>query len=183
VQYKEHDNETLPSGVVHGSTFSTVTIDTPAYLPYLASRLIGSGGTVLRGSVQHINEIVEGGARVFSAGGKQATPPDAIVVCTGLGTRTLGGVEDRDVYPIRGQTVLLKAPWIKFGRTMAEKDGTWTYVIPRRSGDVRRCFLFSPSIWPLIWPYVQVIVGGTKGVDDWQVILRSLDAKILIGNG
>jgi hypothetical protein len=62
---------------------------------------------------------------------------DAVVVCTGLGSRMLGGVEDKDVYPIRGQTVLLRAPWVRFGRTMGSKDGYWPYIIPRRSGDVR----------------------------------------------
>lgn len=49
----------------------------------------------------------------------------------------LGGVEDKAMYPIRGQTVLLKAPWVKYGRTMVEKDGLRTYTIPRRCGDAR----------------------------------------------
>jgi len=62
---------------------------------------------------------------------------DAVVVCAGLGARMLGGVEDKAMYPIRGQTVLLKAPWVKYGRTMVEKDGLRTYTIPRRCGDAR----------------------------------------------
>jgi hypothetical protein len=47
------------------------------------------------------------------------------------------------VYPIRGQVVLIRAPWVRFGRTKSETDGTWTYIIPRRSGDVslKRFFL------------------------------------------
>ncbi|KAF9457140.1 D-amino-acid oxidase [Collybia nuda] len=159
--YKEHAKDTLPPEVEHGSTFSTVTIDTPKYLPYLASRFLASGGTMIRGSVQHINEVVEGGARIFTARGKQAVPPDAIVVCTGLGTRTLGGVEDQTVYPIRGQAVLINAPWVRFGRTMVDKDGTWTYIIPRRSGDV--------------------IVGGTKGVDDWYPVPRPEITRDILG--
>lgn len=62
---------------------------------------------------------------------------DAIVVCTGLGARTLGGVEDKDVYPVRGQIVIIRAPWIRFGMTASHaSSGLWTYVIPRRSGDV-----------------------------------------------
>jgi len=59
----------------------------------------------------------------------------------------LGGVEDKAMYPIRGQTILLRAPWIKYGRTMVEKDGSRTYTIPRRCGDV--------------------ILGGTIDKDDW----------------
>lgn len=92
----------------------------------------------MRGSVQHIQQVIEGGESVFSGIGAP-TPPDAVVVCTGLGTRFLGGVEDKDVFPVRGQTVLIRAPWIKFGRTRCEVDGTLTYIIPRRSGDVSSC--------------------------------------------
>jgi glycine/D-amino acid oxidase-like deaminating enzyme len=104
------------------------------------SRFIGSGGTVIRGAVQHINQVVEGGPHIFSSAGKHATPPDAVIVCTGIGARFLGGVEDRDVHPIRGQTILIRAPWIRFGRTTTSENGELTYIIPRRSGDVRCCF-------------------------------------------
>jgi len=51
------------------------------------------------------------------------------------------------VYPIRGQTVLVRAPWVKFGRTVSSPSGLWTYIIPRKSGDV--------------------ILGGIKDADDW----------------
>jgi len=66
---------------------------------------------------------------------------DAVVVCTGLWTRTLGGVEDSTVYPLRGQTVMIRAPWVRFGITESggkdEKgEEIVTYVIPRRSSDV-----------------------------------------------
>lgn len=66
---------------------------------------------------------------------------DAVVVCTGLWARTLGGVEDSTVYPLRGQTVTIRAPWVRFGITESggkdEKgEEIVTYVIPRRSSDV-----------------------------------------------
>ena len=76
-----------------------------------------------------------------------ATPPDALLVCPGLGARTLGGVNDTRMFPIRGQTLLIRAPWVRFGRTISSKDGLWTYIIPRKSGDV--------------------VVGGTKEANDW----------------
>jgi D-amino-acid oxidase len=57
------------------------------------------------------------------------------VVCVGLGARLLGGVDDRDVYPIRGQVVLIRAPWIKFGVSEKTPDHI-SYIIPRQSGDV-----------------------------------------------
>lgn len=114
-------------------------MDTPRYLNYLMSLFIGSGGTVIRGAVQHIDQVLEGGPHIFSSG-KYPTSTDAVIVCTGIGTRFLGGVEDRDVHPVRGQTVLVRAPWIRFGRTTIFENGEIAYIIPRRSGDVRRCF-------------------------------------------
>jgi glycine/D-amino acid oxidase-like deaminating enzyme len=111
------------------------------------SRFIGSGGTVIRGAVQHINQVLEGGPHIFSsAGRKHAAPPDALIVCTGIGTRFLGGVEDQDVRPVRGQTVLIRAPWITFGKTTTSENGELTYIIPRRGGDVRWCFSHSADM-------------------------------------
>jgi glycine/D-amino acid oxidase-like deaminating enzyme len=106
----------------------TLTIDVPNYLLYLLETFKSRGGCVMRASVQHISQLLDGGFTVSKS--------DAIVICAGLGARNLGGLEDKDVYPIRGQTVLIKAPWIKFGLTQSSLDGLWTYIIPRRSGDV-----------------------------------------------
>ncbi|KZT34543.1 FAD dependent oxidoreductase [Sistotremastrum suecicum HHB10207 ss-3] len=130
----------LKAGAASGVEFETVTIDSPVYLLYLLTRFLQNGGQVKRASVQHISQLVSGGFLT--------SKPDALVVCAGIGARTLGGVEDRDVFPIRGQTVLIRAPWVNFGRTLSSVDGTWTYIIPRRSGDV--------------------ILGGTKANDDWH---------------
>ncbi|KAF5383266.1 hypothetical protein D9615_005065 [Tricholomella constricta] len=148
--YKVLAPETLPTGIVHGSSFSTLTIDTPKYLAYLAARLVSAGGQLVRGSVQHIDQVLEGGAGIFTPNRTPARP-DAVVVCTGLGTRFLGGIEDKDMHPIRGQTVLVRAPWIDFGRTIGAEN-SWTYVIARHSGDV--------------------ILGGTRSVDDWYPLPR-----------
>ncbi|KAJ7151015.1 D-amino-acid oxidase [Mycena filopes] len=119
----------LPADCAQGISFSTLTIDSPIYLNYLLSRFLAAGGHR-----------------------KCLSPPSAVVVCVGLGARALGGVEDKDVYPIRGQTVLLRAPWIKFGRAISSRTGLWTYIIPRRSGDI--------------------IVGGIKVENDWYPIPR-----------
>ena len=136
-----------------GYEFDTVTIDVPQYLPYLSARFLALGGRITRGHVQHIDQVLEAGATQFrhpvdshSPKNETPAPPHAVVVCTGLGARTLGGIEDRTVHPVRGQTVLVRAPWIRFGRTF-EGENEWTYIIPRRSGDV--------------------IIGGTQAKDDW----------------
>ncbi len=99
----------------------------PNYLKYLLETFEKKGGKVVRSSVQHISQLLDG---AFGTG-----KPDAVVVCAGIGARSLGGVEDMNVYPIRGQTVLMRTPWIKSGKTLRFPGG-WSYIIPRRSGDV-----------------------------------------------
>jgi len=144
--YENVPDSSLIPGATSGISFKTVTIDTPVYLSHLFSRFLGGGGSIFHGTVQHLHEVIEGGTCVFS---QYPSPPvDAVVVCTGLGSRSLGGVEDKAVYPIRGQTVLLRAPWINFSRTVSDtRTGLCTYIIPRKSGNV--------------------LIGGTKVEDDW----------------
>ncbi|KAJ7615036.1 D-amino-acid oxidase [Mycena polygramma] len=149
--YKSIPSSALPPNCAEGISFTTLTIDSPVYLNYLLSRFLAAGGSIVRGAVQHIAQVVEGGHGIFN-GRKCLSPPSAVIVCVGLGARTLGGVEDKEMYPIRGQTVLLRAPWIKFGRAISSKGGLWTYIIPRRSGDI--------------------IVGGIKVDNDWYPVPR-----------
>ena len=59
------------------------------YLNYLLQQFLAKGGSVDVKRIEHIDQLLDG--------------PDAVVVCTGLGSRTLGGVEDLDVYPARGR--------------------------------------------------------------------------------
>jgi D-amino-acid oxidase len=128
---------------VYGISFQTITIDVPVYLSYLLSRLLAAGASIARGTVQHIDQLAEGGAYPFTGARESPRPPDAIIICAGLGARTLGGVDDKDVFPMRGQTVTLRAPWVRIGRTISTKEGLWTYTIPRRHGDV--CFAYGLS--------------------------------------
>jgi D-aspartate oxidase len=109
-----------------GVAFTTLSIDVPAYLSYLYTSFKSGGGRTQRASIQHIDQVIEG---AFSE------PPDAIVVCAGLGARTLGGVEDTSLYPVRGQTILIRAPWCKTGRTVRVAGGG-VYNVPRPSGFV-----------------------------------------------
>ncbi|KAF9046292.1 D-amino-acid oxidase [Panaeolus papilionaceus] len=152
----------------HGFSFQTVTIEPRTYLPYLLSRFLAAGGKLYRGRINHINEIMESGAAPYQAINDDLTyapgtlrTPDALVVCAGLGARTLGGVEDASVYPTRGQTVILRAPWVRFGRSFKEEK-SWTYIIPRHSGDV--------------------VIGGIKGVDDWYPKPRLETRNMLLEN-
>jgi len=138
------------------------------YLNYLVSRFLGKGGFITRGHVQHINQVLEGGSHPFREHvevrrNERVSSPDAVIVCVGLGARFLGGVEDRSVYPSRGQTVILRAPWVRFGKSFEGESDEWTYIIPRKCGDV--------------------VVGGTEGVDDWCVQQRIFIVIVWISKG
>ena len=137
LQFRRLPESELIPGAVLGVSFTTVSIDVPIYLNYLLTQFLGNGGRIIRGSVQHVNQLIEGGTRLFPGGNANDPPPDAIVVAVGLGARFLGGVEDKAMYPVRGQTVLVRAPWVRFGRTEVKESGLMTYIVPRRSGDVR----------------------------------------------
>ncbi|KAJ7615355.1 hypothetical protein FB45DRAFT_935477 [Roridomyces roridus] len=144
-------SELLP-GAVSGVSFTIINFDPSTYLPYLHQQFLDAGGKMVRGSVQHIKQVVEGGAAIFESGGTPA-PPDAVIVCAGLGARKLGGVDDKTVTSVRGQTVILHAPWVKFGATRRlVEDGMASYIIPRRNGNV--------------------VLGGTGGIDDWYPLPR-----------
>jgi len=133
--------------------FDTLTIDSERYLPYLIDRFRKAGGCTVRGKVDHLNQLFQGNLRVDEVTGNlnDNSPsktsflarPDAIVVCAGLGARNLGGVEDTLVHPVRGQTVYIKAPWIKLAQMKEEEDGGETYILPRRSGVVSQVNVLS----------------------------------------
>ncbi|KAJ7234450.1 hypothetical protein C8J57DRAFT_1195332 [Mycena rebaudengoi] len=142
----------LIPGAVFGINFTAISFDPPVYLDYLHERFLDCGGKLVRASVQHIKQVVEGGAAVFE--GLPPAPPAAVIVCAGLGARTLGGVEDKSVTSVRGQTVVLHAPWVGFGATSRKIENEFiSYVIPRHNGNI--------------------VLGGTLNVDDWYPAPRS----------
>ena len=144
IQFRYLSVDELIPGATLGYTLRTVTITPSPYLSYLFSCFFANNGTAVRGSLQHIDQVLEEGITPFlhvpvGANHNTSTVPrtiDALFVCTGLGSRFLGGVEDKHVYAVRGQTILLRAPWVRSGRAFDEQDGTCTYVMPRKNGDV-----------------------------------------------
>ena len=145
-------------------------------MPHLFSVFESKGGIAIRAPVSSLADLV------------QLVPerPTAIVTCPGLGAATIEGIADPNVYPIRGQTVLVRAPWIRFGRTHSEMgvDGEWTYIIPRRSGDVSSSYyvcLQSRTFSSLFSCTVQVILGGTKNSNDFRPDpLKDITEDILV---
>ncbi|KAK2465596.1 hypothetical protein APHAL10511_002488 [Amanita phalloides] len=150
---------------VDGATFDTVNINAPQYLPYLFSRFQAAGGKVVRATVQSIDQVINPDAPVTSVSvgdGPMPASVDALIVCLGLGARKLAGVDDKNVYPIRGQTVIMNAPWIRSGVAASNEKGAFSYIIPRVSGEV--------------------VVGGTREPNDWYPAPRPDTKKEILGN-
>ncbi|GAA5801759.1 hypothetical protein HPULCUR_007211 [Helicostylum pulchrum] len=119
--------EGLPQGVKTGFTYTTALINSPVYLKWLQSQFEKLGGTIIKKSITHIDEVFR------FIGNKE--PYAALINCTGLGARFLGGVQDDKVFPTRGQTVVVYAPHIKKTITHVSTQGM-TYIIPRSDGTV-----------------------------------------------
>ncbi|KAF7369315.1 D-amino-acid oxidase [Mycena venus] len=166
------ESSELPDGVVHGATFSTLCFDVPRYLPYLLNRFLALGGRALRTTLPSLSALLSEKDRptleVFPATssderGPPTFNPAAVINCTGIGARSVGDVLDTDVYPTRGEVLIIRAPWVHSDSTFHWKDGHVSYVIPRQSGDV--------------------ILGGTFQVDDWHATSRPETVKLLKERG
>ncbi|KAJ7698674.1 hypothetical protein B0H17DRAFT_325581 [Mycena rosella] len=160
----------LPDGVVYGSVFSTVFVDVPRYLPYLMDRFLSAGGCAFRATLPSLSALLSEKDRpalaAFPPTPTNVLPsysPAAVVNCTGIGAFSMGDVLDTNVYPTRGEVLIIRAPWIHHGLSYYYKDNHIAYVIPRQSGDV--------------------ILGGTFQVDDWHPTSRPETVKLIKERG
>ncbi|KAJ7033167.1 D-amino-acid oxidase [Mycena alexandri] len=169
--FRALDSSELPEGVVCGGTFSTIFIDVPKYLLYLMDRFLSSGGRAFRVKLPSVSALVTEKDRpslaAFPATSTNVSPsfdPAAVINCTGLGAVSLGDVLDTNLYPTRGEILILHAPWINHGLTHHWEDGHITYVIPRQSDG-------------------RVILGGTFQPDDWYPTSRAETVKLIKERG
>ncbi|KIJ14603.1 D-aspartate oxidase [Paxillus involutus ATCC 200175] len=148
-EFRAVSEDDLIANSTAGWTFTTFTINTPVYLNWLLARFLAGGGTTKRVQLQHISQVFD-----------STQNPAAIVACPGIGARFLGGIEDKNIYPIRGQTILLRAPWVKYGRSLSGADGSYAYFMPRCTGDV--------------------LMGGIIGTNDWNPVPSAEDREIVL---
>lgn len=84
------------------NVYIIVTANVPRYLQWLVKTLKSLGGRIERKSFESIQQAIE-----------EFSDATIIVNCTGLGSYYLTDVRDHTMYPVRGQTVTVRAPHIK----------------------------------------------------------------------
>ncbi|CAG8792703.1 4607_t:CDS:10 [Gigaspora margarita] len=87
-----------------------------------------SSGTTEHVKIEHLDECV-----------RENT--DILINCSGYGAKTLEGVKDFNLYPVRGQSVIMQLSqscldWACFRHSYNGDDALETFIIPRENGEV-----------------------------------------------
>ncbi|KAG9017510.1 hypothetical protein FRB90_000983 [Tulasnella sp. 427] len=132
--------------------FVSISINVPRFLPWLQDQLKQRGVKFVKGWVSSVADLEYVPTQGRNA--PQRLKTDVIVNASGLGAKCIVGIADPLVRPIRGQTVLVRAPkidWCLMGLSFYVNPETSesTYFIPRTNGDV--------------------VLGGTFQADNWDV--------------
>lgn len=136
---KDRERQLLfPEKFKHGIFWTTIITDPRYYLPYLHEQVTQRGGSIEKGHVDSFESLLEGHSHF-----------DLLVNCTGMNAAKLTG--DHRVTPVRGQTIKVKAPWI---RHFYFADGA--YILPGRD---------------------YVTLGGIKDYGNGNMALSELDRQ------
>jgi hypothetical protein len=128
LQFRVIPSKELPPEFDSSTAFTSVCINTPMYLSWLVGQIIKNGGIMKRGIVKHVNEAAN-----LHHSGKRA---QVVINCTGLSSLTLGGVEDKNMYPARGQIVVVGNDPKIMTSVSGTDDGPdeATYIMHRAAG-------------------------------------------------
>ncbi|KAF2662558.1 FAD dependent oxidoreductase [Lophiostoma macrostomum CBS 122681] len=135
--------EELPEGAVFGLDFkSTFRVNTQVYLQWLLAQALNKNIDMVRREYSSLGELLSD----FPA-------TTLLVNASALGSLKLSDVKDTNLYPTRGQTVLVAEPKTPmerlYFRSPKRIDPTTTYVFPRPLGG-------------------GVILGGSRQEGDWS---------------
>src|SRR5205085_2755654 len=101
------------------------------YLKSLQEQFEQSGGQIIQREITSLDEPL--------------AKSDLVINCSGLGSRVL--LEDKALYPIRGQIMRVKSAEVQNFIFADEADST-TYIVPRSN---------------------DCVLGGTTQVDNWSL--------------
>jgi len=114
----ESELKQFPAKIKSGCSYSSIVIESAKFIPYMTKQFANKGGKILKQRVTDINKLFES--------------YDLVINCSGLAAGEL--VNDTEVYPIRGQTIRVKAPWIKefIFHIDVDENGRCVYMFPNQ---------------------------------------------------
>ncbi len=155
--------------VVFGARYDSICINVPGYLPYLLERITSLGAQIihtrvatdagLEGVVHDIHRIVRAHRQPLAESAHHKPQIHAVVLATGLLSRSfLPPQEASTLYPIRGQTILVRGEASKAITHIFSSKDELSYVIPRPGSGT-------------------TILGGCKQVGNWD---KEEDAELTV---
>ncbi|WWD19394.1 hypothetical protein CI109_103854 [Kwoniella shandongensis] len=155
----------LPGNMSFGHTFSSYILHAPAYTAHLGSIVRSLGIPIYRHRLSSLDEAYNL---------PEIGRVDLVINASGLGAKSLIGVEDEKVYPARGQTVLVRAPEVKT---------CYMHVEGFMAGPLKPGEKPPPEpayIIPRPGPEGHVILGGTYIKDDYSSLPSIPEAERIL---
>ncbi len=135
----------VPADCVDIWAFGTYLVDMTSYLCWLTDKVTSGGVKLEQRRISSLEEL---------------SSYDMIINCTGLGSYELVG--DKLMHPVRGQAILVEAPWVTQWLIHYPRDTQdLTYVLPRPR---------------------DIVLGGTAESGDWTETPRPDTAKKILKN-
>ena len=135
----------VPADCVDIWTFGTYIVDTTSYMRWLMEKVLEGGVKMQQRRISSLKELCS---------------YDVIINCTGLGSCEL--LDDRVMHPVRGQAVLVEAPWVmQWVVHYPPNTPNLTYIIPRAR---------------------DVVLGGTAEAGNWSEVPHPDTAKEILHN-
>lgn len=138
----KEERKQFPYNPQSGCSYSGVMVECAIFIPYFTAEFIKKGGKILRQKVTNVKELF--------------TKYDIVINCCGMGSREL--FNDKELEPVRGQVIRVKAPWIKefIYYVCPDDKGRVIYIFPNQN---------------------TLVLGGTKQHDnhDQEVQIQDRD--------
>ncbi|KAF8846109.1 FAD dependent oxidoreductase [Paxillus ammoniavirescens] len=143
-EFRELDQSEIPEPYRFGVEFYTISVNPQEYLVWLKSELSSRNVIFERRQVRSLEEL------------RHLVGTQGILVnASSLGSRSIIGVEDTKLYPIRGQTILVQSPGVheclsSWGDDHPTQGGV-TYIIPRPGATYPNTALLGGTFQPGNW--------------------------------
>ncbi|CAL4100170.1 unnamed protein product [Meganyctiphanes norvegica] len=130
----------------YGYSYTSYVAEPSTFLPIMMQEIETLGGQIKQQRITCFEDL--------------AQDSDLIINCSGIGARDL--VPDPNVYPIRGQVMRVRAPWIRH-YICDDSLENFCYILPNFSSNT-------------------VVLGGTAYEDDWNLEVDPKDKSKIWNN-